>query len=300
MDLVKNITKNRSNLFIAIGVVLLGVFQTFFTINEKQTAIVIQFGKVRRVISGAGLNVKVPFLQSIIKFDVRILDFDGNTSEVIASDQRRLLVDAFAKYKIIDPVKVFETSRNERGVEARLESILDSTIRQVLGGITLQDMLTNKREEVMETIQHIANTQAQNFGIEIVDVRIKRTDLPLENSEAIYKRMKSEREKEAREYRAEGEGEYAKILATADRIYQETIANANKKAEITKGEADSKAIAIFAKAYGVDEDFFSFYSTIQSHKENTKDKKIIVDFSNQYFKYLNSSSSISNSGGAKK
>ena len=278
--------KNIYSMLIASGVLILIVAQSVFIVNEKQIAMILQFGEVKNVIQSPGIHVKVPLIQNILRFDARILHFDANTNEVIVADQHRMLVDAFTKYKIIDPIKVYQTSRNEQGVESRLESIVDSTIRQVLGIVTMQDLLTEKRNEVMSKIQSVANHQATNFGIEIVDVRIKRTDLPKENSQAIYKRMQTEREKEAKEYRAQGQGEYAKIVANADRLRDETIANAKKKSEIIKGEADARVIAIFANSYGVDKDFFNFYRTMQSHQNYTQNKKIIMNFDNDYFKYI--------------
>jgi membrane protease subunit HflC len=278
--------KYSKSIILPFLIFLVLISQSFFVVNEKQTAIILQFGEVKKVINNAGLSFKTPFIQRVVLFDTRILDFDANTNEVIASDQRRIMVDAFIKYKIIDPVKVYQTSKNETGVEARLDSIIDSTIRQVLGEFKLQDLLTEKRNNIMSKIKELSNNQSQNFGVEIIDVRIKRSDLPKENSQAVYTRMQTERQKEANEYRAEGDGEYAKIIAGADRISDEIIANAKKKAEIIKGEADAKATSIYINSYGKDPEFALFYRTMESYESSIKDKKIMMGFNNEYLKQM--------------
>lgn len=264
------------SLIVVSLLVLMLAFSSFFILNERQTAIILQFGKMKKTVSTAGLHFKIPLIDDIEFFDNRLLDFDALPSEVIASDKKRLVVDAFAKYKITDPLVVYQSARSVFGVEQRLSSILDSSMRQVIGEVTIFDLLTTKRPEIMERIQKIANTQAQNFGVSITDVRITKADLPAENSDAIFNRMRTEREKEAREIRAEGDSEAKKIIAKGDRTNAEIIAAAKRDAEIIKGKADSQAIKTYSSVYNKDVDFFEFYRTMDAYHTSLQNKKIIL------------------------
>ena len=228
--------------FIIPAVVVIGVFlfQSLFIVQEINQAIVLQFGDPKKIISKAGLNFKLPFIQNVVFLDKRILNLDNEPQEVIAADQKRLIVDAIARFKIVDPLKFYISVGNERVARSRLSTIINSRIRGVLGTQELATLLSTDRAKQMSIIQNDVNTEAKTLGIQIVDVRIKRADLPPANSDAIYKRMQTEREREAKEFRAQGAEIAQKIRSTADKDVTVLLANANKKSEIMKGEGDGQ------------------------------------------------------------
>jgi membrane protease subunit HflC len=255
---------------ILIGaVVVLGVVasQALFVVQEVNQAIVLQFGDPKKIITKPGLNFKIPFIQNVVYLDRRVLNLDNPPEEVIAADQKRLIVDAFARFKIVDPLKFYISVGNERVARSRLATIINSRIRSVLGTQELATLLSTDRAVHMASIQNDVNTEAKNFGITIVDVRIKRADLPQANSEAIFKRMQTEREREAKEFRAQGAEMAAKITSTADKEVTVILANANKQSEIMRGEGDGKRNKIFAEAFGRDPQFFGFYRAMQSYEK---------------------------------
>ena len=213
-------------IIIVIGVVL---SQSIFIVQEISQAIVLQFGDPKKIITNAGLNFKLPFIQNVVYLDKRILNLDSAPEEVIAADQKRLIVDAIARFKITDPLKFYISVGNERVARSRLSTIINSRIRGVLGTQELATLLSTDRAKQMSIIQNDVNTEAENFGIEIVDVRIKRADLPAANSEAIYSRMQTERQREAKEFRAQGAEIAQKIRSTADKDVTVILANANKE-----------------------------------------------------------------------
>ncbi|MDA8783926.1 protease modulator HflC [Candidatus Pelagibacter bacterium] len=216
--------------------------------KEVNQAIVLQFGDPKRIIVEPGLNFKIPFIQNVVYLDKRILNLDTPPAEVIASDQKRLIVDAFARFKIVDPLKFYISVGNERVARSRLATVINSRIRNVLGQQELQTLLSKDRSKQMSLIQVGVNAEAQKFGIEIVDVRIKRADLPQANSEAIFRRMQTEREREAKEFRARGAEMAVTITSTADKEVSIILADANKNSEIMKGEGDGERNKIFAEA----------------------------------------------------
>jgi membrane protease subunit HflC len=217
-----------------VGIIGALVFFSVFIIKEVNQAIVLQFGDPKRIIVEPGLNFKIPFIQNVVYLDKRILNLDTPPAEVIASDQKRLIVDAFARFKIIDPLKFYISVGNERVARSRLATIINSRIRNVLGQQELQTLLSKDRSKQMSLIQEGVNTEAQKFGIQIVDVRIKRADLPQANSDAIYRRMQTEREREAKEFRARGAEMAVTITSTADKEVSVILANANKDSEIKR------------------------------------------------------------------
>ena len=225
--------------FIVLGFI---AYNGLFVVQEINQAIVLQFGDPKKIITKPGLNYKIPFIQNVVFLDRRVLNLDNPPEEVIAADQKRLIVDAFARFKIVDPLKFYISVGNERVARSRLATIINSRIRSVLGTQELATLLSTDRAVHMGTIQNDVNTEAQNFGITIVDVRIKRADLPPANSEAIYARMQTERQREAKEFRAQGAEMAAKITSTADKEVTVILANANKQSEIMKGEGDGKEI----------------------------------------------------------
>ena len=270
--------------------VVLGViaYQSLFVVQEINQAIVLQFGDPKKVISKPGLQVKIPFIQNVVFLDRRILSLDPQPEEVIASDQKRLIVDAYARFKIIDPLKFYISVGDERVARSRLATIINSRLRSVLGTQSLATLLSEDRTKQMAIIQEGVNTEAEGFGITIIDVRIKRADLPQANSEAIYKRMQTEREREAKEFRAKGAEMAVTITSTADKEVTVILANAKKQSEIMKGEGDGKRNKIFADAFGKDPNFFSFYRAMQAYEKALigGDTSLILSPDSDFFKFF--------------
>jgi len=272
-------------LIIIIGFV---VYLSFFTVKEINQAIVLQFGDPKRVIAEPGLQVKIPFIQNVVFLDRRILSLDPAPEEVIASDQKRLIVDAYARFKIIDPLKFYISVGNEMVARSRLATIINSRLRSVLGKHSLATLLSEDRTKQMAIIQDGVNTEAEKFGITIIDIRIKRADLPQANSEAIYKRMQTEREREAKQFRARGAEMAVTITSTADKEVTVILANANKQSEIMKGEGDGIRNKIFADAFGRDPEFFSFYRAMQAYETALigGDTSLILSPDSDFFKFF--------------
>ena len=277
-------------ILVVIGVVAYG---SLFVVQEINQAIVLQFGDPKKIITKPGLNFKIPFIQNVVYLDRRVLNLDNPPEEVIAADQKRLIVDAFARFKIVDPLKFYISVGNERVARSRLATIINSRIRSVLGTQELATLLSTDRAVHMGTIQNDVNTEAQNFGITIVDVRIKRADLPPANSEAIYARMQTERQREAKEFRAQGAEMAAKITSTADKEVTVILAEANKQSEIMRGEGDGKRNKIFASAFGRDPQFFSFYRAMQSYEKALigGDTSMILSPDSDFFKFFGNTGS---------
>ena len=276
---------------ILIGaIVVLGViaFQALFIVKEVNQAIVLQFGDPKKIITEPGLNYKIPFIQNVVYLDRRVLYLDNPPEEVIAADQKRLIVDAFTRFRIVDLLKFYISLGNENVARSRLATIINSRIRGVLGTQELATLLSVDRAKHMATIQQNVNIEAENFGITIVDVRIKRADLPQANSEAIFKRMQTEREREAKEFRAQGAEMAAKITSTADKEVTVILANANKQSEIMKGEGDGQRNKIFANAFGRDPQFFGFYRAMQSYEKALigGDTSLILSPDSDFFKFF--------------
>ena len=266
-------------------------YLTLFTVNEIQQAIILQFGDPKRVIQKAGLNFKIPFIQNVVLLDKRILNLDAPSEEVIASDQKRLIVDAFARFKIKDPLKFYISVGNERVARSRLSTIINSRIRGVLGQEELATLVSKERARLMDKITKDVNTEASKLGIEIIDVRIKRADLPQANSEAIYRRMQTERLREAKEFRAEGAEIAQTVRSTADKEVTIILAEANKKSEILKGEGDGLRNKIFADAFGKDPSFFSFYRAMQSYEKSLVggETSLILSPDSEFFRFFGKS-----------
>ena len=267
------------------------IFQSLFIVQEISQAIVLQFGDPKKIVTKAGLNFKLPFIQNVVYLDKRILNLDNDPEEVIAADQKRLIVDAFARFKIIDPLKFYISVGNERVARSRLSTIINSRIRGVLGTQELATLLSTDRARQMQIIQSQVNEEAKNFGITIVDVRIKRADLPPANSEAIYKRMQTEREREAKEFRAQGAEIAQKIRSTADKDVTVILAEANKKSEIMKGEGDGERNKIFANAFGRDPQFFAFYRAMQAYEKALigGETSLVLSPDSEFFKFFGKS-----------
>ena len=271
-----------------IAVLGAAIFFSVFIIKEVNQAIVLQFGDPKRIITEPGLNFKIPFIQNVVYLDKRILNLDTPPEEVIASDQKRLIVDAFARFKIVDPLKFYISVGNERVARSRLSTIINSRIRNVLGQQELQTLLSKDRTKQMSLIQEGVNAEAENFGIEIVDVRIKRADLPQANSDTIFRRMQTEREREAKEFRAKGAEMAVTITSTADKEVTVILANAQKESEIMKGEGDGQRNKIFANAFGRDPEFFAFYRAMQAYETALigGDTSLILSPDSEFFKFF--------------
>ncbi len=271
-------------------------YLSLFTVKEINQAIVLQFGNPKKVITTAGLQWKIPFVQNVVFLDRRILSLDPAPEEVIASDQKRLIVDAYSRFTIVDPLKFYISVGNEMVARSRLATIINSRIRNVLGKQSLATLLSEERGRQMAIIQEGVNEEAKKFGIEIIDVRIKRADLPQANSEAIYKRMQTEREREAKEFRARGAEMAVTITSTADKEVTVILANADKQSEIMKGEGDGIRNKIFADAFGQDPEFFSFYRAMQAYEKALigGETTMILSPDSDFFKYFGSTGLIKN------
>ncbi len=270
---------------IAISVL---AFLSVIIVKEVNQAIILQFGDPKRIITKPGLNFKIPFIQNVVYLDKRILNLDTPPEEVIASDQKRLIVDAFARFKIVDPLKFYISVGDERVARSRLSTIINSRIRNVLGQEELQTLLSQDRSKQMALIKEGVNNEAKNFGINIVDVRIKRADLPQANSDAIYRRMQTEREREAKEFRAKGAEMAVTITSTADKEVTVILAESQKQSEIMKGEGDGLRNKIFADAFGQDPEFFAFYRAMQAYEKALigGETSLILSPDSEFFKFF--------------
>lgn len=276
--------------FIGLVVVVLGVLvsSSIFVVHQQDQTLVLQFGEPKRVVKEPGLHFKVPFIQNVEYFDKRILDFDAEAEEVPTKDQKQLVVDAFTRYRIVDPLKFFQTVNNERGMEIRLGNVINASLRAVFGEVALATLLTPERARLVHNIAQRVDKQGEEFGINVIDVRIKRVDLPDENSQAIFRRMQTQREQEARRIRAEGQKEAKSIRADADK--QSTIiqANASKAGEILRGEGEGAAQKIYNNAYGQDRDFFDFWISMNALRDGLtgNNTRYVGPPSGDFFKYF--------------
>jgi modulator of FtsH protease HflC len=272
-------------------------YGTFFTVDQTSQALVVRLGKPVRVITQPGLNVKVPFIDSVIYLDKRILAIESPAQEVIAASSdnsglgaqagERLVVDAYARYRIIDPLKFYQTV-GPAGASSQLSVLLNSTLRRVLGEATLADVVRNRREELMAKMRDQLDHEAREFGIQVVDVRIRRADLPEQNSQAVYQRMQTERQREAAEFRAEGNQKAQEIRAKADRDATVIVADANSQSETIRGQGDAESNAIFAKAYSQDPGFFAFYRSMRAYEKSFQhgDTNLVLGPNSDFFRYF--------------
>jgi len=286
----------RKSAFIipAIVIVLVGVLSSIFVVDEREKALVLQFGQIKAVKEEPGLAFKIPLIQEVVKYDDRILSLDTDVIEVTPSDDRRLVVDAFARYRISDVVQ-FRQAVGVGGIrlaEDRLSSILNAQIREALGAdqVTSDRILSTDRGELMVRIRDQARAEALGLGIDVVDVRLKQTNLPAQNLEATFARMRAEREREAADEIARGNEAAQRVRALADRTVVETLSEAQKDADITRGEADAERNAIFAEAFGADEEFFAFYRSLQAYENSLlgKNSTIVMTPDSEFFNYLKS------------
>lgn len=274
--------------FVVFGL-LLSVSSALFTVDQRHSAVVFQFGEAMRTIESPGLNIKIPFIQNVEFFDKRILNVEAEAKELTASDGKRVIVDAFAKFRIVNPVMFYKTVHNYQGVKIRLNKNLESSMRKVIGRLPLTSLLTSARSDIMSNILNQVNEEAKNFGLDVIDVRILRADLPKENSAAIYRRMQTAREKEATQIRAEGQEEGARIRSRADKESKILLAEAYMQSQIIKGDGDREAAKIYNLAYSVDPEFYKFYRSLEVYKSTLKkdDTSFVLSPEAELFKYLN-------------
>ena len=283
-------TSNRTIAIAAIGFVLLIVLWTsLFTVHQTQQALVLQFGEPREVVTEPGLHAKLPWpFQNVHYFDRRVLYLDLPVQEVIAQDRKRLVVDAFARWRITDPLRFYQSLTDENAAQGRLQPILGSNVRRILGSQTFAAVLSGERAKAMLDIRSGVNGETKNFGIEIVDVRIRRADLPQQNSEAIYRRMQQERVRQANQFRAQGEQISQEIRSKADRDATVIRAEATRQGEITRGQGDAEKNRIFAEAFGQDPDFFNFYRSMNAYAASLKgdNTTMILSPDSDFFRYF--------------
>ena len=292
-------------LLVASGAAALLTYLSAFIVHQNEQALVLEFGRPVRAInlSGAkaeaaagavkvdlspGLKWKIPVVQTVEFFDKRILDLDTPQQELTASDQKRLVVDAFTRYRIVDPLKFYQTVRTEARVRDTLGQVVASSLRRVLGSVTFTDVVRDKREDLMKRIAKTVNEEGKDYGLEVVDVRIKRADLPEQNSKSVFDRMRAERDREAAEFRAEGAAAANKIRATADREATVIKADAISTSEQMRGEGDAERNRVFNDAYGRDPEFFAFYRSMQAYEQGFKagDTRMLLSPDSEFFRYF--------------
>ena len=275
---------------LAAIVALFLLLSSLFTVNQTQQALVLQFGNPVEIVQEPGLHMKVPFVQQVEYFDKRVLDFDAPSVELVLGDQKRLVVDAFARYRITDALRFRRSVNTEVAFRGRLEPIIFSSLRSVLGEAPLFTILSQDRTQLMKRIQTEANRSLAGFGVELVDVRIKRADLPPENSQAVFRRMQTERDREAKELRAQGAEIGQRIRARADRERRVLIAEADRESQILRGQGDAEAIRVFAEAFGQDAKFFDFYRSMQAYRTSLADgaTSFVLSPDSEFFRFFGS------------
>jgi membrane protease subunit HflC len=284
----------RLNVVVGVIVVLIIAalvlaYSSLFTVYPTQQALVLRLGKPQEVVTKPGLHVKAPFIDTVIYIDKRILDLESPPQEVIASDQKRLVVDAFARYRIHDALRFYQTLGSKTAADSQLAILLNSALRRVLGGATFIQVVRDERADLMARIRGLIDTEAANYGIEVVDARIRRADLPEQNSQAVYKRMQTARQREAAEYRAEGNQRAQEIRSNADRQVTVLLADAKSKGEQIRGVGDATRNQIFNKAFTQDPEFFEFYRSMQAYEKGLKpaDTRFLLKPDSNFFRYFN-------------
>jgi membrane protease subunit HflC len=277
---------------VVVAAAVIALWSSLFTVYQTQQALVVRFGKPVWVASEPGLHLKAPFIDSVIKIDRRILDLEAPPQEVIASDQKRLVVDAFARYRIMNPLQFLQTLGSQDAANSQLSILLNAGLRRVLGEATLIQVVRDERAELMSRIQKLMDQEARVYGIQVVDVRIRRADLPDANSQAVYQRMQTERQRQAAESRATGKQRAQEIRSKADREVTVLVAEAESQGQQIRGEGDAKRNQIFAEAFNKDPDFFSFYRSMQAYETGLKqnDTRFLLKPDSSFFRFFNTPS----------
>lgn len=275
---------------IVVVVLVIAGANALFTVHQTKQAIVLQFGEAKRVIKEPGLAVKIPVIQETVFYDNRVLDLDPPSFEVLLTDKKRIIIDAYARYQIIDPLQFFRRVRTEATLRDRFGKIINSSLRRVIATVPLRDVLSEKRDDIMAQIQAVVAGPAESFGIKIVDVRIGRTELPTQTRQSVFSRMRTEREREARELRAEGGEEAQKIRAQADLERTVLIADAERQAQILRGEGEGGRNRILGESYGQDPAFFDFYKSLAEYQKNLvdSDTTMVLSPDSEFFRFFGS------------
>ena len=276
----------------AFGFVVLFVLaNSVYIVHQAEQAIVLQFGEPRRVVKEPGLKFKIPFIQNVVFYDMRLLNLDPPAQEVVLNDKKRLDVDSFTRYQIVNPLRFYQTVRTEEQAQSKLAEIVNSSVRKILGRITLQELLSQKRTKIMRDISTAVKIDAEQIGVSVADVRIRRADLPLEVLQAINARMKTERERDAKEFRAKGQQEAQQIRAAAEKERTIILAEAEKQAQVTRGEGDKEAIKIWNAAANQDKSFFAFYRSLEAYRNSLGDGEasLVLSPDSEFFKYFRNS-----------
>lgn len=274
-------------LFVLLVAVVIG-YSSIFTVNQTEQALLVRLGEPVRVVTEPGLNFKVPFIDTVITIDKRILDLENPAQEVIASDQKRLVVDAFARYRIKDPLRFYQTLGSIQAANIQLTTLLNASLRRVLGEVTFITVVRDERDALMGRIREQLDREAESYGISVIDVRIRRADLPEQNSQAVYQRMQTERQREAAEFRAQGGQKAQEIRSRADREATVIIADANSQAEQIRGAGDAERNRLFAEAYSQDPDFFAFYRSMSAYETSMKsnDTRFLLQPNSEFFRFF--------------
>jgi len=286
---------NKIGIIHIIGAAVVGAVILFlsaaYIVYQPEQAIVLQFGEPVRVVKDAGLKFKVPFVQNVVFYDTRLLNLDPPAQEVVLNDKKRLDVDSFTRYKIVDPLKFYKTVRTENQARGKLAEIVNSSLRKVLGKVTLTELLSEKRTKIMSDISATVKKDAEAIGVNVADVRIRRADLPIEVMQAINDRMKTERQRDAKEFRAKGQQQAQNIRATADKEATIIIAEAEKNAQITRGEGDKQAVQLWNKTVGQDVAFYDFYRSLDAYRKSLSDDEtsLVLSPDSEFFKFFNRS-----------
>ena len=282
--------KNLHLILVGAAVLLVLASQSLYIVQQPEQAIVLQFGNPVRLIQEPGLKIKMPFIQNAVFYDKRLLNLEPPAQEVVLKDKKRLDVDTFSRYRIVEPLTFYKTVRNEYQAQNRLQEIVNSSARNVLATFTLKELLSEKRTEIMKQISDAVKADAAQLGVEVADVRIRRADLPVQVSQAINDRMKTERIREAKGYRADGEKTAQEIRATADKQATITVATAEKGAQQIKGEGDKKATEIWNKATGVDPEFYAFYRSLEAYRNSfDEETSLVLAPEGEFFSYFGKS-----------
>jgi modulator of FtsH protease HflC len=273
---------------ILLFLVAIVVYSSLFTVSQTEQALVVRLGRPVDVVSEPGLNFKAPFIDTVISIDKRILDLENPSQEVIASDQKRLVVDAFARYRIKNPLRFYQSIGSIQAANVQLTTLLNAALRRVLGEVSFITVVRDERENLMTRIRDYLDKEADQYGIQMVDVRIRRADLPEQNSQAVYKRMQTEREREAQEFRAQGGQKSQEIRSKADREATVIVAEANSTAEQTRGVGDAERNRLFAEAYGRDPDFFAFYRSMSAYETGLRssDTRFLLRPDSEFFRFF--------------
>lgn len=279
--------KKFISMIVIIAIIIAGLATSMFTVDETEQAIVTQLGKFIREVKQPGLHFKIPLIQKEHKFEARVMEYDAAAAKIITDDKKHLVIDNYAQWKIIEPLKFYQTVQNEFGAQSRLDDIVFSEMREELARHTLTEIVSVNRQQIMEKVAAQCNQKAGDYGIRVIDVRIKRADLPQEVMQSVYDRMKAERQRIAKKYRSEGEEEAVKIRAETDKNKTILLADSYMQAEKTKGEGDAEALKIYAQAYEKDPEFYSFVRTLEAYGNSLgQGTTIVLPGDSEFFKYL--------------